>query len=102
MLKENKEPLYTCLSCYVQPKSSRCAVAGIYDGMLKIALTAPPVDGEANKMLVKFIAAELGVSKSCCSLVQGDTSRRKVVRVNGLGAAEIKRRLCPDVELSEN
>ena len=60
------------------------------------------VDGEANKMLVKFIAAELGVSKSCCSLVQGDTSRRKVVRVNGLGAAEIKRRLCPDVELSEN
>lgn len=102
MLTENKVPLYSQLSCYVQPKSSRNAVIGIHDGMLKIALTAPPVDGEANKMLIKFIASQLKVSKSTCSLVQGDTSRRKVVRINGIGAEEIKKRLCSDVDLTQD
>ncbi|MBR1967527.1 MAG: DUF167 domain-containing protein [Lentisphaeria bacterium] len=102
MLTENKEPLYSQLSCYVQPKSSRCAVAGVHDGMLKIALTAPPVDGEANKMLIKFIASELGVSKSSCSLVQGDTSRRKVVRIYGVTSEDVKKRLCSNVDLAQD
>lgn len=102
MLTENKNPLYTQLSCYVQPKASRCAVIGIHDGMLKIALTAPPVDGEANKMLIKFIASQMGVSKSLCTLVQGDTSRRKVVRIAGVTAQDVKQRLCSNVDLSQN
>lgn len=100
MLTENKDPLFSCLSCYVQPKSSKCSIVGCHDGMLKIALSAPPVDGEANKMLIKFLASELKVSKSCCTLVHGDTSRRKVVRINGLSADDVKKRLCPDVDLS--
>lgn len=100
MLTENKEPLYSQLSCYVQPKSSRCAVVGVHDDMLKIALTAPPVEGEANKMLIKFLSSQLKVSKSACTLVQGDTSRRKVVRIDGLGAEEIKKRLCLNVDLA--
>lgn len=102
MLTENKNPLYAQLSCYVQPKASRCAVIGIHDGMLKIALTAPPVDGEANKMLIKFIASQMGVSKSLCTLVQGDTSRRKVVRIAGVTAQDVKQRLCSNVDLSQD
>jgi uncharacterized protein (TIGR00251 family) len=102
ILTENKEPLYVSLSCYVQPKSSRNQVVGVHDNMLKIALTAPPVDGEANKMLLKFISSQLKVSKSACSLVQGDTSRRKVVRIDGLTAEDVKKRLFPDVEFIEN
>lgn len=100
MLTENKDPLYSLLSCYIQPKSSRNSVVGIHDNMVKIALTAPPVDGEANKMLIKFMASQLKVSKSACTLVQGDTSRRKVVRIDGLGAEEIKKRLCLNVDLA--
>lgn len=102
MLTENKNPLYSNLSCYVQPKASRDSVVGVYDNMLKIALTAPPVDGEANKMLIKFIASQLKISKSACSIVRGDTSRRKVVRIDGLGAEEIKKRLCQNVDLSQD
>ncbi len=102
MLTENKEPLFCDISCYVQPKSSRCAVAGVHDGMLKIALTAPPVDGEANKMLIKFIASSLGISKSSCSLIHGDISRRKVVRAAGVAAEDVKKRLCSNVDLSQN
>lgn len=102
MLTENKNPLYTQVSCYVQPKASRCAVVGVHDGMLKIALTAPPVDGEANKMLIKFIASELHISKSLCSLVQGDTSRRKVVRISGISADQVKKCLCSNVDLTQN
>ncbi len=102
MLTENKEPLYSCLSCYVQPKSSRCSIVGVHDGMLKIALTAPPVDGEANKMLLKCMASWLGVSKSACSLAQGSSSRRKVVRIDGLSAEEVKKRLYTNVDFSFN
>lgn len=102
MLTENKEPLYSLLSCYVQPKASRNSVVGVHDNMLKIALTAPPVDGEANKMLVKFIASQLKISKSSCTLVQGDTSRRKVVRIDGVGNEEIKKRLYSNVDLAQD
>lgn len=98
MLTENKEPLYSQLNCYVQPKSSRNQVVGVYDNMMKIALTA----GEANKMLVKFIASQLKISKSSCTLVQGETSRRKVVRIDGLSADDVKKRLCSNVELVKN
>lgn len=102
MLTENKDPLYVQISCYVQPKSSRCAVIGEHDGRLKIALTAPPVDGEANKMLIKFIALQVGVSKSLCSIVQGDTSRRKTVCVSGVTLQDVKQRLCPNVDLAKD
>ena len=100
ILTENKEPLYVALSCYVQPKSSRCSIIGVHDGMLKIALTAPPVEGEANKMLLKCMASWLGVSKSMCSIAQGDSSRRKVVRVAGISAEEVKKRLQSNVKFS--
>lgn len=102
MLQENKDPLYVSLSCYVQPKSSRCAIIGIHDGMLKIALTAPPVEGEANKMLIKCMASWLGVSKSSCTLAQGDSSRRKVVRVSGINAEDVKKRLQANVNFTIN
>ena len=53
-------------------------------------------------MLVKFIASQLKISKSSCTLVQGETSRRKVVRIDGLSADDVKKRLCSNVELVKN
>jgi hypothetical protein len=75
------------LAVVVQPRASRTRVVGEHDGMLKIQLAAPPVDGEANAALLEFLAKHLGVPKRQVSLVSGDTSRRKRVRVEGLGAA---------------
>lgn len=81
------------VSVYVAPRASVNKVAGAHDGAVKIALTAPPVEGAANKALVEFLAKALGVPKGSVSLMSGETSRRKVVRVMGIGAEAAVRKL---------
>jgi hypothetical protein len=76
------------LAVLVQPRASRTRVVGEHDGLLKIQLAAPPVDGEANAALLEFLAKRLGVPRRQVSLVSGDTARRKRIRVEGLGAAQ--------------
>ena len=76
------------LAVLVQPRASRTRVVGEHDGLLKIQLAAPPVEGEANAALLEFLAKRLGVPRRQVSLISGDTARRKRVRVDGLGAAE--------------
>ncbi len=80
------------MRCRVQPRSSRNAVIGIYDNSMKIALTAPPVDGEANAMLCAFIAKLLGISRSMVSVKQGATAKNKVLVIRGISveAAQLK------------
>lgn len=73
----------------VAPRASRDAVAGVHDGALKVALTAPPVGGAANVALVKFLAKRLGVPKGAVEILRGDTSRDKLVRVRGATAAAV-------------
>ncbi|MFH1985217.1 MAG: DUF167 domain-containing protein [Pseudomonadota bacterium] len=61
----------------VQPRASKNAVAGRHGDTLKIRLTAPPVDGAANKACIAFLAKQLGVAKSALEIVSGHTSRTK-------------------------
>lgn len=70
------------LTVHVLPRSSRNEIVGtLPDGTLKVKLTAPPVDGEANKTLIDLISEEYGVSKSRVGIVKGHTSRRKIVEL---------------------
>jgi len=62
---------------HVQPRASTNAVAGLYDDALKIRLTAPPIDGAANKMCINFLSKQLGITKSSIEIVAGQTSRTK-------------------------
>jgi uncharacterized protein (TIGR00251 family) len=62
-------------------------------GGLKIRLTAPPVDNSANEALVKFLASELGVSRSQVEIVSGHTSREKIVRIDGISGIDADRLL---------
>lgn len=73
----------------VAPRSSRNRVIGVQDGALKVALTAPPVDGAANEALRKLLAKVLGVSKSDVEIVRGDRARIKVLRVHGLSSSDV-------------
>ena len=71
---------------YVQPKSSKNVIAGLHadplkGDALKVKITAPPVDGAANTMCIKFFAKLLGVSKSSLEIVSGHTARTKRLRV---------------------
>lgn len=62
---------------YVQPRASRNKVVGLQGDELKVALTAPPVDGAANKACCVFLAKLCGLPKSSVALVSGETSRHK-------------------------
>jgi len=74
----------------VAPRASRNRVMGVQDGALKVALTAPPVDGAANEALTKLIAKALGVAKSDVEILRGDRARIKVLRVRGVRAEEVR------------
>ena len=81
------------ISVHVQPRASRNAVVGWKDGALKVALTAPPVDGAANAALVELLAAELGLKKREIAVVAGTASRRKTVELNAADEAALQERL---------
>ncbi len=72
------------LSIWAQPRASRTRVVGLYGEQLRVALAAPPVDGEANAELLRFLAKALGVPARQLELVRGDTSRSKAVQVRGM------------------
>ena len=77
------------ISVYVQPRASKTMVAGMHDGCVKVRLAAPPVDGAANAALIEFVADSLKVAKSRVRIVSGQTSRRKVVEVDGVSADQL-------------
>lgn len=77
----------------VQPRASRNAIAGEMGDALKIALTAPPVEGKANEACIGFLAKILRVPRSSITIVSGESSRNKVMRVAGLSGAEVRLRL---------
>lgn len=74
----------------VQPRASRTKIVGEHDGRLKIALAAPPVDGEANAALIEFLADLFGTKKAQVILVDGQTGRRKRLAINGVDAQAVK------------
>lgn len=67
------------------PRSSRDQVLDIMGDRLKISITAPPVDGKANKHLVKFLAKQFRVAKSQICIVSGETDRDKTLRIEAPG-----------------
>ena len=78
------------IDVYVQPRASITAVVGHHDGRIKIKLKAPPVDGAANAALVAFVAERLGIPKQRVRLVAGQSSRRKVLEIDGLSVAAVQ------------
>jgi uncharacterized protein (TIGR00251 family) len=83
------------VSVRVQPGAKRDAVTGLHGDALKVALSAPPVDGKANEALIAFVAERVGLPRARVSLVAGMTSRSKVLRVTGKSADEVKAALLP-------
>jgi len=79
----------------VQPRSSREGVAGLREGALVVKLTAPPVEGEANDALVRFLAGLLGVPRAAVTLRHGARGRDKTLHIAGLDVATARARLLP-------
>ena len=74
----------------VQPRASRDAVGGEWEGALKVSLTAPPVDSRANEALCRLLAECLNVPAGAVRLLSGERSRTKRVEVDGVSAEKIR------------
>ena len=78
------------LRVHVQPGTGRSAVVGRHGDALKVRVAAPPVEGRANDALVQFLASTLGVKNEQVTLISGESSRSKRVRLSGVDPEEVK------------
>jgi len=91
MLQDHPEG--TVLSIRVQPGAKRSAIVGLYGVALKVAVSAPPEDGRANKMLLELLSERLDLNRSQFELLSGAANRNKRVLVRGLGREELMQRI---------
>ncbi len=77
----------------VQPRASRSEVAGIHDGALRVRVTAPPADGEANRELRRILSKALGIPASQVEIAHGHRARSKMILIRGLRPGQVKEAL---------
>ena len=95
MIPIHDTPAGATFSLKIHPKARKNAVTGTVGNALKLALTAPPVEGRANDACVEFLAEILRVSRSSITIAAGHSSRTKLIRVAGLTAVALAERLRP-------
>jgi len=81
------------LAVKVQPRAQKNAVAGVVGEALKLALTAPPVEGRANEAVVEFVAELFRIPRSSVTIASGLSSRNKVIRLTGVSRPAVEQRL---------
>lgn len=79
------------LELAIQPRAGGNGIVGLHDGVLKVRLTAPPVEGAANKACIQLLAKTFGVPKSRITLLKGAKARRKTVFLAQLARADAER-----------
>ena len=77
----------------VHPRAKKNAITGELGDALKVSLTTPPIDGRANEACIEFFAKLLKVPRSSVTIASGQTSRNKLIRVAGLSADEVRKRI---------
>jgi uncharacterized protein (TIGR00251 family) len=81
----------THIAVRLQTRASRDELVELRDGVLRARVTSPPVDGRANQALCRLIARKAGVAPSRVTIVRGERSREKLIRVDGIDSAELQR-----------
>lgn len=74
----------------VIPRASRSEIVGEHDGSLKVRICSPPVDGAANAEIIRLFAKHFGVSKSEVSIVSGETSKNKRIKIENLSVSKFE------------
>jgi uncharacterized protein (TIGR00251 family) len=77
----------------VQPRAKKNAIVGELGNALKVAVTAPPVDGRANQACIEFFADLLNVPRSAVTIVSGQSGRNKVIGVSGISIEAVRKKL---------
>jgi hypothetical protein len=81
------------LHIFIQPKSSKNEIVGPHNGLLKIKITAPPVDGKANEGLIEFLSDYFDIPKRNLILVRGETGRKKTLELRGISLEQVHLKL---------
>ena len=89
----NDSPSGATFAVKVHPRAKQNGITGEIGDALKVALTAPPVEGRANEACIDFFAKVLDVPRSSVTIAAGQNSRNKVIRVGGLTAQQVRQRL---------
>ena len=82
----------------VQPRARRNAITGVVGDMLKLALTAPPVDGRANQAVIEFLAELFEIPRASVTIASGETSRNKKVRITGMSRQTVEAKLSQNLK----
>ncbi len=93
MVSIHDTPAGASFTVMVHPRARKNALTGKIGDALKLSLTAPPVEGRANEACIEFLANLLNLPRSSITIASGQSSRRKVIRVSGLSAGEVQKRL---------
>ena len=83
------------LAVRVHPRARKDEIRGERDGVLRIRVTAPPVEGRANDAVRKLLAKRLGIAPGRVTVVRGATGRDKLVEIDGMDAKAVRRALLP-------
>ncbi len=86
-IKENRKGVTFCVR--VQPRASRNEIKGLYGRAMRVRLTSPPVEGAANKGCINFFAKSLKVPKSKVAIISGETSRDKIISIEGVKKEDV-------------
>ncbi len=86
-IKEEQDRVF--FKVRVQPRASKNQIAGLYEDAIKLRITAPPVDGEANEACRVYLAELLKVPRSRVEIVSGHTGRNKTIKVVGVSAERL-------------
>ena len=81
------------IALLVSPNAARNEVLNFTGGVLRVKVAAPPTRGKANREVIAFLCQLLGVGKSSIDIIRGDTSRHKLIAIDGLSLEEVKKRL---------
>lgn len=81
------------LHLFIQPKSSKNEIVGVHNGLLKIKITAPPVDGKANEGVIAFLSDYFDLPKRDITIIRGETGRQKTVELLGVSEQFVREKL---------
>ena len=93
MVSIHDTPTGATFAVKIHPRARKNAITGELGDTLKLSLTAPPVEGRANEACIEFLANLLKVPRSSVTIASGQSSRRKMIRVSGISADEVQKRL---------
>lgn len=92
-LQLKESPDGVTINVKLQPRASKNEIQGISENALRVRLTSPPVDGEANAACIAFLGQIFGIAKSKITIVSGQTSRNKVIKLAGVSQQQVLDRL---------